>query len=150
MANTFTQLHLHIVFGVKINQCSIPDSIREELHKEITGIIRNRQCHLRAIGSVTDLIHIILDLSTTIALSTLIRDIKAVSSKWINDRRTDRTFSWQSGYAAFTVSHSNLPRTIEYVLHQREHHARRTFREEYIEFLKLHGLEYDERYLFDD
>jgi REP element-mobilizing transposase RayT len=150
MANTFSQLHLHIVFGVKAAQCTIPDDIREELHKEITGIVKNRHCHLRAVGSVADHIHIVLDLSTSISLADLMRDIKAVSSKWINDRRRARTFSWQSGYAAFSVSHSGLERVIEYVMYQKEHHRNRTFREEYLEFLKLHGLDPDERYMFDD
>ena len=150
MANTFTQIYVHVVFSVKQRISLIQNSWREELHKYITGIIRNEGHKLLAINSMPDHIHILISLKPDASLSELIRDVKANSSKWINEKKFVKTkFSWQEGFGAFSCSHSQLDKVIHYIQSQNEHHKERTFREEYISFLKKYDVSYDPKYVFD-
>lgn len=150
MANTFTQIYIQVVFAVKGRQNLIAKQHKEELHKYITGIVTNREQKLLAIHCMPDHVHILIGLKPTVTISDLVRDIKAGSSKFINDQRWIRSkFNWQEGYGAFSYGHSQLDRVIRYIENQEQHHARRSFKEEYLEFLERFHVEYDEKYLFD-
>lgn len=150
MANTFTQLYIHIVFSVKQRASLISDSWREELHKYITGIVRNKGHKLLAINSMPDHIHILISVKPDTPLSDLVRDIKSNSSKWINEKKFAKTrFFWQEGFGAFSCSHSQLNKVIRYINEQKAHHKKRTFSEEYVSFLKSYNVSYDPKYVFD-
>ncbi len=150
MANTYTQIYIHIIFSVYGRQNLIPKGCKEELHKYITGIIQNKKQKLLAINSMPDHIHILVGLDPNIALSDLVRDIKAISSRHINENRwTIGKFSWQEGFGAFSYSRSQVNNVINYIMNQEAHHSRRSFREEYLEMLEKFNIEYDPRYVFD-
>ncbi|MBA4311645.1 MAG: transposase [Chlorobiaceae bacterium] len=150
MANTFTQIYIHVVFSVKQRVSLIQQDWREELHKYITGIIQNKNHKLLAINTMPDHIHLLIGMKPDASLSELVRDIKANSSKWINEKKILKTkFLWQEGYGAFSYSHSQLDEVIHYIKEQQEHHKKRTFKEEYISFLKKYYVPYDPKYVFD-
>ncbi len=137
MANTFTQVYVHVIFAVKGRQNLLQRSWKEELHKYITGIIRNKKQKLIRMNSVSDHMHLLIGLRPDIALSDLVRDIKANSSRFINERRWIRgRFNWQEGFGAFSCSQSQLDRVIRYIERQEEHHRKKSFREEYLSFLE--------------
>jgi REP element-mobilizing transposase RayT len=151
MANTYTQIYIHIVFAVQGRQSLIPKTNKEELHRYITGIIRNKKQKLIAINSMPDHVHILVGMTPNIALSDLVRDIKSNSSGFINEKRwTKGKFSWQEGFGAFSYSHSQLHAVINYIQNQEKHHSIKPFREEYLEILKRFNVEYDAKYVFDD
>ena len=147
MANTYTQLYIHLVFAVKSRDSLIRPEHKEELHKYITGIVKNDECKMLAINSMPDHIHILIGLHPKIALADLIRDIKANSSSFVKEKGVP--FGWQEGYGAFSCSESQKQNVIEYIRNQEEHHKKRSFREEYIEFLKSYNIPYEERYVFE-
>ena len=149
MANTYTQIHLQFVFAVKYRDGLIHASFKEELYQYITGIIKNHNHKLLAINGMPDHIHILIGIKPNKALSDLVRDIKANSSRFINEKRwINGKFEWQSGFGAFTYSHSHLANVINYIQHQEEHHQTKTFKEEYIEFLKLLDIDFKDEYIF--
>ena len=150
MANTYTQIYIQIVFAVKGRQSLISKEHREELHKFITGIVSNRAQKLFAIFAMPDHVHLLVSISPNILISDLVRDIKAGSSKFINDSKwTIGKFNWQEGYGAFSYSKSNIDKVVKYILNQEEHHKKKTFKEEYLEFLRKFEIEYDEKYVFE-
>lgn len=123
---------------------------REELHKFITGIINNRNQKLLAVFAMPDHIHLLVSISPIISVSDLVRDIKAGSSKFINEKGwTNGRFSWQEGFGAFSYSKSSVDAVVKYILSQEEHHKKKTFKEEYLEFLQKFEIQYDPQYLFD-
>jgi len=150
VAATFTNLLYHIVFSTKHRQSLIQLPLRDELYKYIGGIIRGQKGTLLEIGGMPDHIHLGVRFKADHSVAEMLRLIKCNSSKWANERpERAEEFNWQSGYAAFTVSESQLPAVRNYVRNQEEHHRRRTFQEEFLELLKKHGIEYDERYVWD-
>ena len=150
MANTFSQIYIQIVFAVKGRQNLIAKENREELHKFITGIISNREQKLFAIFAMPDHVHILVSMKPNISISDLVRDIKAGSSKFINDNNWIRQkFNWQEGYGAFSYSKSSVDNVIKYILNQEEHHKKKSFRDEYLDFLEKFEIEYDPKYLFE-
>lgn len=150
MANTYSQIYIQVVFAVQGRQNLIPKQIREEMHKYITGIIQKRDQKLLSIFCMPDHTHILIGLKPTICISDLVRDIKAGSSKFINDKRLIKwKFNWQEGFGVFSYSRSQIETVIKYILNQEKHHKKKTFREEYLEFLKKFEIEYNEKYLFD-
>lgn len=150
MANTYTQIYIHVVFAVQERACVIKKEWREELFKYIAGILRNQGIKLLAIGGVEDHIHILLALIPKIALSELIRDVKANSSKFINEKGFVRgKFYWQEGFGAFSYSRSQIDKVAQYVLNQEQHHNNRSFKEEYTQLLRQFDVEYDDKYLFN-
>lgn len=150
MANTYSQIYIQIVFAVKGRKNLITKENREELHKFITGIVSNREQKLLAIFAMPDHVHILIGMKPNIALSDLVRDIKAGSSKFINDSKwINGKFNWQEGYGAFSYSKSHLDNVIKYILNQEEYHKKQTFKEEYLAFLEKFEIEYDEEYLFE-
>ena len=150
MANTYTQIYLQIIFGVKWRQSLIHDKFREELHKYITGIVTKRRQKLIAINSVSDHLHLLIGFGTNITLSDLVHDIKIASANFINNKKLlPGRFNWQQGYGAFSYSRSQLDQVVKYIQNQQKHHKKKTFKEEYIEFLKRYEINYNPRYLFD-
>ena len=150
MPNTYSQIYIQIVFAVKGRQNLIPNHKREELQKFITGIVQKREQKLLSIFSMPDHTHLLIGLKPSISISDLVRDIKAGSSKFINDNHWVKgKFNWQEGFGAFSYSKSQIDNVIKYILNQREHHKKKTFKEEYIEFLKKFAIKYDEKYLFE-
>jgi len=150
MSNTYSQIYIHIVFAVKGRQNLIAKQYREELHKYITGIVQNREQKMLSIFAMPDHTHILIGLKPNIAVSDLVRDIKAGSSKFINDSNLiNGKFSWQEGYGAFSYSRSQLDNVIKYISTQEEHHKKQTFKEEYLELLHKFEIEYDIKYLFE-
>ena len=150
MADTYTQIYIHIIFAVKGRSNLISSSWKNELYKYITGIITNEAQKLIAINGMPDHIHLLVGLKPTIALSNLVRDIKANSSRFVNEKSWIKgKFEWQHGFGAFSYSHSQLDTIINYINNQEEHHKKKTFKEEYITFLKKFPVEYDEEYLFE-
>lgn len=151
MANTYSQLYIHIVFAVKGRQNLISANWKEEIYKYITGIVTNKEQKLIAINGMPDHIHILIGLKPDKSISDLVRDIKANSSKFINDKRwINGKFEWQTGFGAFTYGHSQLTNIIKYIENQEEHHKTRTFKDEYIAFLKLFNIDFKNEYVFDE
>ncbi len=150
MANTYTQIYIHIVFAVQGRQNLIPKEHKEELHKYITGIVQNKGQKLIAINSMPDHVHIFIGMKPAVALSDLVRDIKNNSSTFINEKKWVRgKFIWQKGFGAFSYGHSQIDTVVKYIQNQEEHHEKKTFREEYLEMLKKFEVEYNEKYLFE-
>ncbi|TLD41745.1 MAG: putative transposase [Candidatus Jettenia ecosi] len=149
MANTYTQIYIHIVFSVQGRLNLIKGEWKDELYKYITGIIKGQEQKLYIINGMPDHTHILLSLKPHIAISDLIRDIKANSSRFINEKSWTRgKFQWQEGFGAFSYGRSQLEDVVEYIKNQEEHHRKKTFKEEYLEFLKKFQVPYDEKYLF--
>ncbi len=150
MANTFSKIYIHVVFSVKQRASLIRDEWREELQKYITGIVQNKGHKMLAVNSMPDHIHMLIGMKPDVALSELIRDIKANSSKWLNEEKVNHgKFHWQEGYGAFSYSQSQIRTVVEYIKNQQDHHRKKTFKEEYVSFLKKFNVPYDPKYVFD-
>lgn len=150
MANTFIQMYAQIIFSPKGRENLILPAFEERLYQYITGIVQNKGQKMIAINDMPDHIHLFIGFKPAIALSDLIRDVKASSSKFINDERLVRgKFSWQDGFGCFTYAHSQLDAVAKYVMNQKDHHKAKTFRDEYVEFLEKFVVSYEERYLFE-
>ncbi|MBN1464429.1 IS200/IS605 family transposase [candidate division KSB1 bacterium] len=151
MANTFTQIYIQIIFAVESRASLIKDQWREELHKYITGIIQNHGHKLIVINSVENHIHIFIGMKPRQSLSDLLKNIKEYSSKWINQNKfVLGHFKWQAGFGAFSYSHSQINTVVKYIQNQKQHHAKKSFQREYIEFLEKFGVEYSTQYIFKD
>jgi REP element-mobilizing transposase RayT len=148
MPSTHLSLHYHVVFSTKARAPLIAAAWRERLHAYIGGVVRNIEGVPETIGGVADHVHLLIGLRATARLADVVRDLKAVSSRWVHDEIGERAFAWQEGYGAFTVSASQREAVREYIARQEEHHRTRTFQEEYLELLQRSGVEFDERYLW--
>jgi REP element-mobilizing transposase RayT len=148
VAQTYTQLFYHLVFSTKNREPLILPEWRPDLHAYIGGIVRNRRGELIAAGGIPDHIHLLARLPADRAVADAVRDIKAVSSGRRHENG-DTAFAWQGGYGAFTVSKSMVETVSRYIDRQEERHRTQTFREEFLDLLRRHGVEYDERYLWD-
>ncbi len=149
MANTYTQIYVHVVFAVEGRQSIIPSDKKEELHRYITGIITRQKQKLIAINSMPDHIHILIGQKPNIALSDIVGDIKTGSTNHINHERwVLGKFSWQEGFGAFSYSHSQLGTVIRYIKNQESHHAKKSFQDEYRALLERFDVPHDERYVF--
>ncbi len=150
MANTYTQIYIHCVFVVKFREHLVRAEHREELQKFMAGIVRNHNHKLLAIYCMPDHTHMFVGMRPDEALSDLMREVKASSSAFVNEKKWNKSrFNWQVGFGAFSHSHAEIDRVIKYILNQAEHHRRRAFSVEYLEMLRKSNIEYDERYLFD-
>jgi putative transposase len=146
--STYTQILYQIVFSTWSRERTLTVEKRDDLYKYITGILKNKKCHLYRINGIEDHLHIITHIHPTIALSNLIKDIKLASSGWIKENKIFKNFNgWQDGYGAFTYSIKEKDQLIEYTKNQQEHHKKTTFMEEYLELLNEYGIEYNEKYL---
>jgi REP element-mobilizing transposase RayT len=150
MANTYTQIYIQVVFAVSGRRNLLPANHKEELHKYITGIVSNQRQKLIAINSMPDHVHVLIGLKPDVALSSLVREIKSSSSKFINEQRwLEGKFNWQEGFGAFSYAHSQLGAVIRYIQNQEKHHARSSFRDEYLTFLKKFSVTFDSKYVFE-
>lgn len=150
MANTFSQIYLQFVFAVKNRQSLVPKQHKEELHKYITGLVHNRKAKLLAIHCMPDHIHIFTGLKPVISISDFVKEVKVESNEFINSNGwIGEKFAWQEGYGVFSYSHSHIDNVVKYILNQEEHHRKKTFKQEYLEFLKKFEIPFEEKYLFD-
>ena len=141
---------MHIIFAVKGRESLIPKQHKEALHQYITRIITHKNQTVIRINSMPDHLHILVGITPDVAISDLVRDIKANSSKWINKKRwVVGRFEWQTGFAAFSYAHSQLDVVVHYIKNQEAHHSRQTFKEEYLAFLKRFDVPYNPKYVFD-
>lgn len=149
MANTFSNLFYHIVFSTKNRENFINEDIENRVWSYIGGIARKHKLTALQVGGIENHIHALIMAPPSIAPSKIAQWLKGESSKWIHEEFVDlRRFAWQDGYGVFSVSKSNAPKVIKYIQNQREHHLKQSFEDEYIDLLKLHGIDYDEKYLF--
>lgn len=147
--STYSQIYIQIVFAVKNRQALIADSWEEELYKYITGIVQNKGQKMLAINGMPDHIHIFIGMKPSCCLSDLVREIKKASNSFINEKGfSNYKFEWQEGFGAFSYSHSSLDNVIGYIKNQKAHHKKRSFKEEYIDFLEKFNVEFKNEYLF--
>jgi len=149
MANTYTQIYIHAVFAVEGRQNLIKPEYNDELQKYISGIVSRQNQKLIAVNNMPDHLHMLIGLRPDSVLSELVGDVKTGSSNFINRKRwIAGRFSWQEGFGAFSHSRSQLDSVIRYIKNQQKHHARKSFREEYIELLEKFEVDYDPKYVF--
>jgi REP element-mobilizing transposase RayT len=150
MGQTLTCLHYHLVFSTKHRQPQITLDLRERLYDYIGGIIKGEHGQLFGAGGTEDHIHLLSSFPAHLHVAGFLRLIKSNSSKWVHETFPQhRSFAWQGGYGAFSVSRSNDTDVRQYIATQEEHHRRMTFQEEFIQFLRRHEIPYDERYVWD-
>lgn len=150
MAHTYTKLLTHVIFSTKNREKLIPADLMLGLHAYIGGIVKNVGGTALIVGGVEDHVHLLVMFPPRIALSDAVREAKAGSSRWMKEELKSRgSFAWQTGFTAFSVSQSRAPETIQYIAKQSEHHRKKTFKDELLEFLEGYGVEYDEKYLWD-
>lgn len=150
MPGTFSQIYIQIVFAVKGRENLISNNWKNELHKYIAGIVKGKGQKPIIINGMPDHIHAFVGLKPVMTISDLARDLKNNSSNFINERKLVKgKFQWQEGYGAFSYSHSHINKVYDYILNQEQHHKKKTFKQEYLEFLKKFDVEYDEKHLFE-
>ena len=137
------------MFGTKDRRAAIDEDLRPELHAYLGGIVRELGGTPIIINGTSDHVHALIKLPPVIAVADAVRVVKTNSSKWVHEQQKRRMFGWQSGYSAFSVSESGAPRVRAYIEAQEEHHRKKTFAEEYLEFLQKHRVAYDPRYVFE-
>jgi REP element-mobilizing transposase RayT len=149
MANTFSRIYLQFVFAVKHRARLISSAHKEELHKYITGLVTNRKAKLLAVNAMPDHTHLFVGFKPVMAISDFMKEIKVETNEFINSKRwMQGKFEWQTGYGVFSYSHSHIDAVIKYIRNQEKHHQKRTFRQEYLEFLKKFEIPFEEQYLF--
>ena len=151
MANTYTQLYIHLVFAVKYRDAVIDKAWRQELYQYIIAVIAHRGHKVYAIGGVSDHIHILVSMSPAQSVSNLAQEVKRASSIWIKEKGYLRThFAWQEGFGAFSYGKSQVGNVVNYIQNQENHHAKHSFRDEYLSFLCLFEIEHDTKYIFKE
>ena len=150
MPGTFSQIYIQIVFAVKGRTSLIHSTWETELYKYISGIVRNKDQKMLAINGMPDHIHFLIGMRPSCCLSDLVREIKKSSNVFIKEKGfVQSNFQWQEGYGAFSYSHSALDDVISYIGNQKEHHKKKTFKDEYMEFLRRFKIDFKEEYLFE-
>ncbi len=150
MPQSLSSLVFHLVFSTQHRRAQISREIEPALYKYIAGVLRSKQSRLLAAGGMPDHLHLLVSLGRQISVSEALRDIKSNSSRWIRGNVSNRSrFGWQTGYAAFSVSFSQIQQVRHYIENQKPHHEKRTFREELVWLLKMHQVDFDESYLWD-
>lgn len=151
MSQSLVQIHVHLVFSTKHRTPWLTErDFRDRTHGYLVGICENQGSPSLKVGGVEDHVHILCRLSKTLDVSTLIRELKRDSSKWVKDQNPKLAdFHWQQGYGAFSVSPSHVEALIEYIANQDEHHRRESFQDEFRRLCKKYGVEIDERYVWD-
>lgn len=149
-SSTFSQIYIQLVFAVKGRASLVLPQWEDELYKYITGVIQNKEQKLLAINGMPDHIHILIGMKPTCCLSDLVREIKKSSNVFINEKGFVKgKFEWQSGFGAFSYSHSSLDNVIKYIQNQKTHHNSKTFKNEYKDFLQKFQVEFRDEYLFE-
>ena len=146
---TFSQIYIQIIFAVKSRESLIKKNWEEELFKYITGIVQNKGQKMLAVNGMSDHIHFLIGMKPSCCLSDLVREIKKSSNSFIKEKGFSQfRFEWQEGYGAFSYSHSALDNVMTYIQNQKEHHKRKSFKEEYVSFLKKYEIEFKDDFLF--
>ncbi|HOS16198.1 MAG TPA: IS200/IS605 family transposase [Bacteroidales bacterium] len=149
MANTYTQIHIHLIFAVQNRKSLIDKQWQSRLYNYIIAIIQKHEHKVLSIGGMPDHIHILFGFRPNQSLSSLVQEVKRDSSVWINTNKLVKNkFSWQEGYGAFSYSKSHLSAVSRYIEDQSKHHAKRNFIEEYKKILDDFGIEYNDKYIF--
>ena len=150
MANTYTQMYVHLVFSPKNGNALIGNDWKNNLEKYITGIIQNHGHKLLAIGAMSDHIHIFIGYNVNHLIPNLVEEIKTSSNTWIKQNKLSNfRFEWQKGYGAFSHSRTQLDTVVNYVLNQKTHHQKRSFKDEYLDMLRKNDIEFNDKYVFD-
>jgi REP element-mobilizing transposase RayT len=150
MPQSLAKVYVHVIFSTKNRSPVLGDQWRDELFQVLGGTANNLDCQSLIVGGVADHIHMLFQLGRTIALADAVGKIKSTSSTWVNQTRgLPAEFHWQAGYAAFSVSQSNVEAVRDYIRRQPEHHARQSFQDELREWLRRYEIEWDERYVWD-
>jgi putative transposase len=150
MPSSYTCLRFHLIWSTKQREPLLSDEVRQRMFSYIGGILRNDGGVLLAAGGMPDHVHLLADIGKVHSVADAVRDIKSNASGWIHQTYPElASFAWQTGYGAFTVSYSNTGSVETYIANQAEHHRRRSFQEEFVEFLQRHEIQYDERYLWE-
>jgi putative transposase len=150
MSDTFTQIYIQVVFAVQNRNALIHKSWEERLYKYTTGIVQNKEQKMLAINGTQNHIHFLIGMKPTCCLSDLVREVKKSTNVFIKENKfCPFPFQWQSGFGAFSYNHSQLDNIIGYIMNQKEHHRKKTFKEEYLELLKKFNIEYKNEYLFE-
>ncbi len=150
MPQSLARLPIHLVFSTKGREPTLPDTVRDPLHRYMASLLADLKCPAHLINSVEDHVHILYELARTATVARVAEDVKKASSRWLKTTCPDmKGFAWQAGYGAFAVSVSNVDSVRAYIADQREHHRHVTFQEEYRAFLQRHGVEFDERYVWE-
>lgn len=150
MPQSLTQIYIHLVFSTKSRQPRLTDDLREELHHRFVGLLRRRGCEPIELGSVTDHVHLLLRQPRTESLADIVRDIKVGTSLWLRDLTPELAdFHWQTGYGAFSVSTSHLPVVRNCVALQAERHRTRSFKDEMRSLFRRHGIQWNERWVWE-
>jgi putative transposase len=150
MANTYTQSYFHLVFAVRNRNALIKKEWENEMEKYITGIAQNHRHKMLAVGSMPDHIHILIGYNLNKLIPDLVEEIKTSTNAWIKEKRLSKfKFDWQKGYGAFTHSRSEIDHVVKYILSQKEHHKKRSFKEEYLEMLENNEVIFSNEYLFE-
>ncbi len=150
MSNTFSQIYVQVVFAVKSRESFIKPEWEERLYKYVTGIVQMKSQKMLAINGIPNHIHFFIGMQPNCCLSDLVREVKKSSNEFVKDNSFCKNkFSWQEGFGAFSYSHSQIDKVISYIMRQKQHHKKTTFKEEYIGFLKKYSINYDDHYLFD-
>jgi putative transposase len=150
MPQSLAKIYLHLVFCTKNRAPWLSDAVRDPLHRFMAAVLIKHGCQPVSINSVEDHIHILFIMSRTASVSRVVEEVKTSSSKWLKSQPGgDAAFAWQSGYGVFSVSASNVPAVRNYIARQPEHHCTRSFQDELRALLERHGVEYDERYVWD-
>jgi len=149
MSHTFTNLLMHVVFSTNARAPSIADAIRSDLHSYLGGILRELRTTPIAIGGTTDHVHLLTKLPADLAIADCLRVLKTNSSRWVKERWPERrSFAWQAGYGAFSVSESSRANVIRYIQEQEQHHRKISFQDEFLGLLRKHGVEFDKQYIW--
>ena len=150
MANTYTQCYIHIVFSVKNRDALIRREWKDELERYVTGIVQNHRHKMLAISAMPEHIHILIGYNINQLIPDLVEEIKTSTNAWIKEKRLSKfKFEWQKGYGAFTHSRSQIDTVVKYIMTQEEHHHKKKFKEEYMEILGEHEVEFKDEYLFE-
>jgi REP element-mobilizing transposase RayT len=149
MAHTFASLYTHIIFSTKDRLPLLTAEFRPDLLAYTGGIIRKLDGKVIEANARPDHVHFLLSLPPALAVADALRVLKTNSSGWVHETRRRAAFAWQTGYGAFSVSQSNVSAVVKYIRNQDQHHRRVTFQEEFIAFLKRHGIAYDKRYIWE-
>jgi REP element-mobilizing transposase RayT len=151
MPQSFAQIYLHLVFSTKNRQSFFQDTVfAKELYAYLSGICKKQDCFAKIIGGYVDHIHLLCSLSRQKTVADLVRELKTSSTVWIKTQKPEwEHFHWQDGYGVFSVSHSQLEKVKEYIANQNEHHRTTTFQDELRQLLQKHGVEFDEKYIWN-
>jgi putative transposase len=149
MSHTFTNVLMHVVFSTHARAPSMADTIRSDLHSYLGGILRELRSIPIVIGGTEDHVHLMTKLPADLAIADCLRVLKANSSRWVKEKWPERcSFAWQAGYGAFSVSESSRANVIRYIQEQERHHRKISFQDEFLALLRKHGVQFDERYIW--